>query len=176
MKAWVNHVCYADTWGLREHVFASHRLRLPHRLIAEQKNLTAATRLVGEVSPTPPLRQSHQRHRVQSIREQSLRNRGRTQQHHTKAEVVVITGVRSMPEGDGTTSEASIVVPRTAPHDPVFVVPCLQILAPKVVKQVGIVKTPIVPEFLPLTSTPPAPTAVAPGPGAIAPFPVKVSW
>ena len=32
-----------------------------------------------------------------------LKNRGRTQQHHTKAEVVVAE-VRKIPEADGTTS------------------------------------------------------------------------
>ena len=31
VKGWVNHVCYADTWGLREHLFASHPLHPPRR-------------------------------------------------------------------------------------------------------------------------------------------------
>ena len=30
VKGWVNHVHYADTWGLREHLFASHPLHPPH--------------------------------------------------------------------------------------------------------------------------------------------------
>ena len=29
VQGWVNHVHYADTWGLREHVFASHPIRRP---------------------------------------------------------------------------------------------------------------------------------------------------
>ncbi len=31
VKGWVNHVHYADTWGLREHLFASHPLHPPRR-------------------------------------------------------------------------------------------------------------------------------------------------
>jgi len=41
---------------------------------------------------------------------------GRTQQHHTKA-VVVVAVVRLIPVAVGTTSVVLIVVPRTAPHD-----------------------------------------------------------
>ena len=29
VQGWINHVRYADTWGLREHVFASHPIRAP---------------------------------------------------------------------------------------------------------------------------------------------------
>ena len=29
VQGWINHVRYADTWGLREHVFASHPIRVP---------------------------------------------------------------------------------------------------------------------------------------------------
>ena len=29
VQGWVNHVRYADTWGLREHVFATHPIRRP---------------------------------------------------------------------------------------------------------------------------------------------------
>jgi hypothetical protein len=29
VHGWVNHVRYADTWGLREHVFATHPIRPP---------------------------------------------------------------------------------------------------------------------------------------------------
>jgi RNA-directed DNA polymerase len=31
VQGWVNHVRYADTWGLREHVFATHPIRPPAR-------------------------------------------------------------------------------------------------------------------------------------------------
>lgn len=31
VQGWINHVRYADTWGLREHVFASHPIRAPAR-------------------------------------------------------------------------------------------------------------------------------------------------
>ncbi|MBL8297424.1 MAG: hypothetical protein JNN30_03655 [Rhodanobacteraceae bacterium] len=24
VQGWINHVCYADTWGLREHIFSLH--------------------------------------------------------------------------------------------------------------------------------------------------------
>lgn len=27
VQGWINHVRYADTWGLREHLFASHPIR-----------------------------------------------------------------------------------------------------------------------------------------------------
>ena len=33
VKGWVNHVRFADTWGLREHIFAAHPI--PRRLVAE---------------------------------------------------------------------------------------------------------------------------------------------
>ena len=29
VQGWVNHVRYADTWGLREHVFATHPIGRP---------------------------------------------------------------------------------------------------------------------------------------------------
>ena len=29
VQGWINHVRYADTWGLREHVFASHPISGP---------------------------------------------------------------------------------------------------------------------------------------------------
>lgn len=29
VQGWVNHVRYADTWGLREHLFAAHPIRMP---------------------------------------------------------------------------------------------------------------------------------------------------
>jgi RNA-directed DNA polymerase len=29
VRGWINHVRYADTWGLREYVFAAHPLRPP---------------------------------------------------------------------------------------------------------------------------------------------------
>jgi hypothetical protein len=29
VRGWVNHVRYADTWGLREHLFATHPIRRP---------------------------------------------------------------------------------------------------------------------------------------------------
>lgn len=31
VKGWINHVRYADTWGLREHLFATHPVRSPAR-------------------------------------------------------------------------------------------------------------------------------------------------
>ena len=34
VKGWVNHVRYADSWGLREHVFSTHPIRLPARLFS----------------------------------------------------------------------------------------------------------------------------------------------
>ncbi|MGH8588472.1 MAG: reverse transcriptase domain-containing protein [Gammaproteobacteria bacterium] len=45
-QGWINHVRYADTWGLREYVFATHPI--PRRA-APQKIFVA-----GEVSPAPP--------------------------------------------------------------------------------------------------------------------------
>jgi hypothetical protein len=30
VQGWINHVRFADTWGLREHIFASHPMP-PHR-------------------------------------------------------------------------------------------------------------------------------------------------
>jgi hypothetical protein len=29
IQGWINHVRYADTWGLREHIFAAHPYRSP---------------------------------------------------------------------------------------------------------------------------------------------------
>jgi len=29
VQGWVNHVRYADTWGLREHIFSTHCVRPP---------------------------------------------------------------------------------------------------------------------------------------------------
>ena len=31
VQGWINHVRYADTWGLREHVFATHPIPLRSR-------------------------------------------------------------------------------------------------------------------------------------------------
>jgi RNA-directed DNA polymerase len=34
VKGWINHVRYADSWGLREHVFSTHPIRPPTRLFS----------------------------------------------------------------------------------------------------------------------------------------------
>ena len=73
----------------------------------------------SEAEPSETQSSEHQR--------AELKNRGRTQQHHTKAEDAVAV-VRRKPVADGTTSVVPTDVPRTAPHDPTFVVPRLQIL------------------------------------------------
>jgi len=45
VRGWINHVRYADTWGLRKHLFATHPIpRRPSRLRCA----------AGEVSPAPP--------------------------------------------------------------------------------------------------------------------------
>ena len=45
VQGWINHVRYADTWGLREHLFSTHPITLPpHHRPAQ----------AGEVSPAPP--------------------------------------------------------------------------------------------------------------------------
>jgi hypothetical protein len=31
VQGWINHVRYADTWGLREHIFGSHIIRPPRQ-------------------------------------------------------------------------------------------------------------------------------------------------
>jgi hypothetical protein len=46
VQGWINHVRYADTWGLREHLFATHPIR---GRAAPQKIFVA-----GEVSPASP--------------------------------------------------------------------------------------------------------------------------
>ena len=47
VQGWINHVRYADTWGLREHIFASH----PVKAAAAR-----GCRRPGEVSPGTPSR------------------------------------------------------------------------------------------------------------------------
>ena len=44
VQGWINHVRYADTWGLREHIFSTHPITVPPRHRPTQ---------AGEVSPHP---------------------------------------------------------------------------------------------------------------------------
>jgi len=50
VQGWINHVRYADTWGLREHLFSLHPISASNR---ENKSRTPAAQ-AGEVSPAPP--------------------------------------------------------------------------------------------------------------------------
>jgi hypothetical protein len=51
VQGWINHVRYADTWGLREHLFATHPIPRRER---KKRRSTKMSRAAGEVSPAPP--------------------------------------------------------------------------------------------------------------------------
>ncbi len=52
VQGWINHVRYADTWGLRERIFDTHPI--PPQNPASAQNDPLRGEDVGEVSPTPP--------------------------------------------------------------------------------------------------------------------------
>lgn len=95
----INHVRYADTWGLLEHVFSGH-------LITARPPSAVA----GEVSPAPPPESEYSEER----RSES-RNRG-TPQYHPKADISVpVAG--EIPEAKGTAGAATTNAPGTAAHE-----------------------------------------------------------
>ncbi len=50
VQGWINHVRYADTWGLREHLFSAH----PLRRAGAANGLIAEARLGGGRLPRTP--------------------------------------------------------------------------------------------------------------------------
>jgi len=90
-----------------------------------QRPFPAKRLMVGEVSPTPPLREEPSETQSAEPQRAELNNRGRAQHHHTEAAAEAVAVVRSTPVADGTARVVLIAVPRTAPHDPVNIVPHL---------------------------------------------------
>lgn len=51
VQGWINQVRFADTWGLREHIFASHQIAPHRRPLLEQARYRQARR--GSLPRTP---------------------------------------------------------------------------------------------------------------------------